>query len=121
MQNPLISAAEELNDREWRTFQANGGATIKLLKGLSFRSTVGMRYQTRRNDVFYGDESITGKRSSIQGSITNLENSSFQTSNVLTYSWKNKIHTLQSLPDMNMWKDGHAAFLQVPVSFRMMK
>ena len=92
MQNPLISAAEELNDREWRTFQANGGATIKLLKGLSFRSTVGMRYQTRRNDVFYGDESITGKRSSIQGSITNLENSSFQTSNVLTYSWKNKIH-----------------------------
>ncbi len=29
--------------------------------------------------------------------------------------------TLQSLPDMNMWKDGHAAFLQVPVSFRMMK
>lgn len=121
MQNPLISAAEELNDREWRTFQANGGATIKLLKGLSFRSTVGMRYQTRRNDVFYGDESITGKRSSIQGSITNLENSSFQTSNVLTYSWKTKFMTLQSLPDMNMWKDGHAAFLQVPVSFRMMK
>ncbi len=120
MQNPLISAAEELNDREWRTFQANGGATIKLLKGLSFRSTVGMRYQTRRNDVFYGDESITGKRSSIQGSITNLENSSFQTSNVLTYSGKTKFMTLQSLPDMNMWKDGHAAFLQVPVSFRMM-
>ena len=97
MQNPLISAAEELNDREWRTFQANGGATIKLLKGLSFRSTVGMRYQTRRNDVFYGDESITGKRSSIQGSITNLENSSFQTSNVLTYSWKNKIHDFTAI------------------------
>ena len=34
MQNPLISAAEEINDREWRTFQANGGATIKLLLSL---------------------------------------------------------------------------------------
>ena len=92
MQNPLISAAEELKNREWRTFQANGGATIKLLKGLSFRSTVGMRYQNRRNDEFYGDQSVTGKRTSIQGSITNLENSSFQISNVLTYAWKNKIH-----------------------------
>ena len=97
-------------------------ATIKLLKGLSFRSTVGMRYQTRRNDVFYGDESITGKRSSIQGSITNLENSSFQNFQCFDLILgKTKFMTLQSLPDMNMWKDGHAAFLQVPVSFRMMK
>ena len=92
MQNPLISAAEETNNREWRTFQANAGATIKLLKGLSFRSTVGMRYQTRRNDVFFGDQSMTGKRQSIQGTITNLESNSFQTSNVLTYAWKNNVH-----------------------------
>ena len=33
-------------------FQANAGATIKLLKGFSFRNTTGMRYQTRRNDIF---------------------------------------------------------------------
>lgn len=92
MQNPLISAAEETNDREWRTFQANAGATIKLLKGLSFRSTVGTRYQTRRNDVFYGAESIIAKRTNINGTITNLESSSFQISNVLTYAWNNKVH-----------------------------
>lgn len=88
MQNPLVSAAEETNKREWRTFQANAGATIQLLKGLSFRTTVGMSYQNRRNDVFYGAESVTGKRSSINGSITNLESSSLQNSNVLTYAWK---------------------------------
>jgi hypothetical protein len=58
MQNPLLSAAEETKDREWRTFQANAGATIKLLKGLTFRNTTGMRYQTRRNDIFYGDQSM---------------------------------------------------------------
>ena len=46
-----------------------------------------MRYQTRRNDIFYGDQSMTAKRSSINGNITNIENSSFQTSNVLTYNW----------------------------------
>ncbi len=92
MQNPLISAREETNDREWRTISANAGATIQLYKGLSFRSTVGWRYQTRRNDVFYGAESVTGKRSSINGSITNYESNSFQTSNVLTYAWKNKVH-----------------------------
>lgn len=97
MQNPLISAAEETNDREWRTFQANGGATIKIWKGLSFRSTVGMRYQTRRNDVFYGAESITAKRSSINGSITNIESSSVQNSNVLTYAWKNRAHDVTAM------------------------
>lgn len=97
MQNPLISAAEETNDREWRTFQANAGATIKLLKGLSFRSTVGMRYQNRRNDVFYGAESMTAKRSSINGSITNLESGSVQTSNVLTYAWNNKKHDITAM------------------------
>ena len=49
MQNPLLSAAEETKDREWRTFQANAGATIKLLKGLTFRNTTGMRYHNHRN------------------------------------------------------------------------
>lgn len=93
MQNPLLSAAEETNDREYRTFQANGGFTLKLFKGLSFRNTTGMRYQTRRNDVFYGDKSITAKRSSINGSIQNLETGSFQTSNVLNYNWSVKVMT----------------------------
>ena len=97
MQNPLISAAEEVNDREWHTFQANAGATIKLWKGLTFRTTVGMSYQNRRNDVFYGAESMTAKRSSINGSITNLENGSFQNSNVLTYNWSNDKHDITGM------------------------
>ncbi|HCC51960.1 MAG TPA: SusC/RagA family protein [Porphyromonadaceae bacterium] len=94
MQNPLLSAAEEVKDRQFRTFQANGGFTLQLMKGLSFRNTTGMRYQTRRNDVFYGALSITAKRSSINGSIQNLENGSFQTSNVLNYKWKNEKNDL---------------------------
>lgn len=120
MQNPLISAAEELNDREWRTFQANGGATIKLLKGLSFRSTVGMRYQTRRNDVFYGDESITGKRSSIQGSITNLEIAVFRLP-MFDLFLENKIHDFTVIAGHEYVERWSRSFLQVPVSFRMMK
>ena len=94
MQNPLLSAAEETKDKEYRTFQANGGFTFKIIKGLSFRNTTGMRYQTRRNDIFYGDKSVTGKRSSINGSIENIENGSFQTSNVLTYNWSNESNDL---------------------------
>ena len=97
MQNPLLSAAEETKDREYRTFQANGGFTLKLIKGLSFRNTTGMRYQTRRNDTFYGDKSITAKRSSINGSIQNIENSSFQTSNVLNYNWAGKGHDITAM------------------------
>lgn len=94
MQNPLLSAAEEIKDREYRTFQANGGFTYKLIKGLSFRNSTGMRYQTRRNDIFYGDKSLKGKRSSINGSIENIENGSFQTSNVLTYNWADQAHDI---------------------------
>lgn len=112
MQNPLISASEETNDREWHTFQANAGATIKLWKGLTFRSTVGMRYQNRRNDVFYGDESMTAMRSSINGTITNLESGSFQTSNVLTYNWSNDKHDITGMVGheyVNSWSRNFSA------------
>ena len=67
------------------------------MKGLTFRNTTGMRYQTRRNDIFYGDQSMTAKRSSINGNITNIENSSFQTSNVLTYNWYNDNHNVTAM------------------------
>lgn len=112
MQNPLLSAAEETKDREYRTFQANGGFTLKLIKGLSFRNTTGMRYQTRRNDTFYGDKSITAKRSSINGSILNIENSSFQTSNVLNYNWAGKGHDITAMLGqeyVNRWNRSFSA------------
>ena len=112
MQNPLLSAAEETKDREYRTFQANGGFTLKLIKGLSFRNTTDMRYQTRRNDTFYGDKSITAKRSSINGSIQNIENSSFQTSNVLNYNWAGKGHDITAMLGqeyVNRWNRSFSA------------
>ena len=97
MQNPLISASEEINNKQLRTFQANGGLTFKIFKGLTFRNNTGMRYQTVRNDIFYGERSSFGKRSNANGYIQYAENSSFQTSNVLTYSWKNKIHDFTAI------------------------
>lgn len=84
-QNPLINASEERDDREMRTFQVNGGLTYKLMKGLTFRNTTGMRYRTQRRELFYGERSIMGRRNGIYGSIRNTEDGSFQTSNVLTY------------------------------------
>ena len=97
VQNPLLSAAQETNDKLVRTFQANGGFTFHFNKRLSFRNSTGMRYQTTRNDVFYGELSIIGKRSSINGSIQYAENSSFQTSNVLNYEYKAKKHKLTAM------------------------
>lgn len=48
MQNPLIAAAEEKDNKETRTLQANGGLTFKIIKGLTFRNNTGMRYQLYR-------------------------------------------------------------------------
>lgn len=92
MQNPLIAAGEEVDNKEYRTFQANGGLTFNLMKGLTFRNATGMRYQLLRRELFYGDESIMGRRSGIYGSIRNTENGSFQTSNSLTYDKNIKEH-----------------------------
>ena len=87
VQNPLISAAEEHKKNETRTIRANGGLTFNIIKGLDFRNSTGMRYQTRRNELFYGAESMTAIRSSINGSIRNLDSGSFQTSNTLNYNF----------------------------------
>lgn len=97
MQNPVISAEEETNNKEYRTIQANGSLTFKIIKGLSFRNNTGMRYQTRRDEIFFGARSMTAKRSSINGSIKNTENSSFQTSNVLTYDLRKKKHNFTAM------------------------
>ncbi len=97
MQNPLISASEETKDKTYRTIQANGGFTFQIMKGLTFRNTTGMRYQTRRFDIFFGDQSVTGKRTSINGSIQNTEIGSFQTSNVLTYNIESGDHSITAM------------------------
>ena len=95
MQNPLINAAEEKDDREIRTLQANGGLTYKIMKELTFRNNTGMRYRAQRRELFYGDQSIMGRRNGTYGSIRNTEDGSFQTSNVLTYETRfQKAHKL---------------------------
>lgn len=96
MQSPIISAREEKKNRVIRSFQANGGFTYHFNKRLSFRNSTGMRYQSSRQDEFFGEKSVTGKRSSINGYILNNESGSFQTSNVLNYDYRshNKKHRL---------------------------
>lgn len=97
MRNPLVSAREETKDREFRTFNANAGAVITLAKGLTFSNTTGMRYQTRRNDIFYGDQSVIGSRSSVNGSIEYRDYGTFQTSNVLSYNFEKGIHNFTAM------------------------
>lgn len=90
MQSPLVSAAEETKDKLQRILQINGGFTFKFSKRFSFRNSMGVRYNNIRQDIFYGKNSINGKRSSINGSIQYNESGNFQTSNVLTYDYKTK-------------------------------
>ena len=92
MQSPLVSAAEETKKKLQRVLQVSGGFTFNFNKHFSFRNTIGFRYQNIRQDTFFGDESITGKRSSINGTIQYNESGNFQTSNVLTYDNKGKKH-----------------------------
>lgn len=98
MQNPLISAKEETDDREMRTFNFNGGFTYTLMKGLTFRNATGYRYYNSRRARFYGAESMTAKRSSINGSIDTGESETFQISNVLNYTTRiKKRHNISAM------------------------
>lgn len=92
--SPLLSASEEIKDRLSRTLQINGGFTFNFNKRLSFRNSTGMRYSTTRNDVFYGDQSSTAIRSSINGYIQYGEGGSVQTSNTLNYEYRKDKHKL---------------------------
>lgn len=94
MVSPLVSASAETKDRLTRALQANGGFTFNFNKHLSFRNSTGIRYSTTRNDVFNGEKSSNGKRSSINGYIQYDERGTFQTSNVLNYEYKKKKHRL---------------------------
>lgn len=88
MQSPVISAREEKKSRIIRSFQVNGGFTFNFNKRFSFRNSTGMRYQSSRQDEFFGEKSVMGKRSSINGYILNNESGSFQTSNVLNHDYR---------------------------------
>lgn len=94
MQNPLITAAEEKDDRVTRNLQINAGFTFRFNKHWYFRSNLGSRYRITRRDQFYGENSSTAKRSSINGSVQYTENMTFQISNVLNYEYKVKKHRL---------------------------
>lgn len=110
MQNPLVSAAEETKKKLQRILQVSGGFTFNFNKHISFRNTLGFRYQNIRQDTFFGDESITGKRSSINGSIRYNESGSFQTSNVLTYDNKGRKHKLTVMAGQE-WVSNWSQFL----------
>lgn len=81
---------KKTKDKLQRILQINGGFTFKFSKRFSFRNSMGVRYNNIRQDIFYGKNSINGKRSSINGSIQYNESGNFQTSNVLTYDYKTK-------------------------------
>ena len=94
LQSPVISANEEQKTTLTRNFLFNGGFTVTFNKHLTFRNTTGYRYRMTRTDQFFGEKSVTGKRSSIQGRIADNASTQFQTSNVLTYDNRHKLHRL---------------------------
>lgn len=119
MQNPLISAKEEHKVTEFRTIQANGGFTINLLKNLTFANTSGMRYQTRRYNIFFGAKSVVAKRSSIHGSLENRDYGSFQTSNVLTYSLNKADHSFTAMAGQEWVSSWNRRFKAAATNFKV--
>ena len=106
MQNPVISATSEQKNNEQRIIQLNGGFTYKIMKGLTFKNTIGMSYNTQRNSDFFGAQNMTALRSSIQGWIKNSDTQTTQTANTLTYDGsfrKNKYSLMVGQEYVTTW------------------
>ncbi len=114
MQSPIISANEEKRERLIRNILVNGGATITFNKYFTFRNSTGFRFQLDCREEFYGEKSVTGKRSSIQSSNQYSESMQFQTSNVLTYNNRHKFHKLTVMLGQE-WVDNRARWMRALV------
>lgn len=114
MQSPIISANEEQRDRVIRNALINGGVNITFNKHFSFRNSTGYRYQMDRRNEFYGERSVIGKRSSIQSTTQYTESTQFQTSNVLTYNNRHKVHKLTVMLGQE-WVDNRSRWMRILV------
>lgn len=83
--NPVLAAGSERDDRKQRTFSASVNLSLNLGKGWTFRNNTGMRHQTYERELFFGSNSIMGKREGIHGSVSNSQFGSFSISNVISY------------------------------------
>lgn len=88
--NPVLGARSERDDRKQRTFSASANLNINFGRGWTFRNNTGMRHQTYGRELFYGANSIMGKREGVHGTVSNSEYGSFSISNVLSYDTRIK-------------------------------
>ncbi len=87
MQNPLTSAKAEHNENEKRVLSLNTKLDYNILKNLTYTLTVGLRTNDQRREQFYGERSMTAKRSGgPYGSIRNQDVQGYSYSNVLNYT-----------------------------------
>ncbi|MBD5233603.1 MAG: TonB-dependent receptor [Bacteroidales bacterium] len=83
--NPVLAARSERDDRIQRTFSASVNLSFNLGKGWTFRNNTGMRHQTYDRELFFGSNSIMGKREGVHGSVSNSQYGTFSISNVISY------------------------------------
>jgi TonB-linked SusC/RagA family outer membrane protein len=91
MQNPLVSAQAEHKSTETRALSINTKLDYSITKNLTYSLTVGLRTNDQRREQFYGERSVTAKRSGgPYGSIRHQDIQGYSYSNVLNYSQKFK-------------------------------
>lgn len=91
--NPVLAANSERDDRKQRTFSASANLSFNMGRGWTFRNNTGMRHQTYDRELFFGSNSIMGRRDGIHGTVSHNEYNSFNISNVISYDRRiNKRH-----------------------------
>ncbi|MBM6735190.1 TonB-dependent receptor [Mediterranea massiliensis] len=86
MQSPIATIESELRDRRNQILSINGDLEIKLLKGLTYRGTIGMRRRTIRTDIFYSERSKQAKNAGAPYGWKEIEEQqNFMYNNVVTW------------------------------------
>ncbi|MCY1634316.1 TonB-dependent receptor [Marinifilum sp. D737] len=92
--NPVKTLKNTDRQTDWNVFRANAYADFTLAKGLNLKLTGGYVSDNRRQELFYGQETLEGYKGAngINATLTDRRYYTLSTSNVLTYKTKIQDH-----------------------------
>jgi len=97
--NPIKTLRNTDRQTDWNVFRTNMYADVKLAKGLSYKLTGGYVSDNRRQEIFYGAETLEASKGAngINGKLTDRRYYTISTSSVLTYKKKIKEHKFNGI------------------------
>ena len=107
--NPVVGIKNEVRDRSYNFFMANGYVELDILPELKLRSTIGYTKNSNRYDSFNNSKTRTGNPKTgtrgVNGDVTYEEKDNWVTENTLNYKKKVDKHSFDGLAGLSLQEE----------------